>query len=56
VSASLEVLLQACRTKQVPPDEVLAAMERVEAAHRQQPQVQGAFFGGQRSPFLSLHS
>lgn len=42
VAASLEVLLQACPTKQVAPDEVLAAMGRVEAAHQKQPQVQGA--------------
>lgn len=37
VAAQLEVLRRACRTKQVPPDEVLAAIQAVEAAQKQQP-------------------
>jgi hypothetical protein len=42
VDKQLEVLRRACRSKDVPPEEVLAAMQAVEAAHAQQPLVQGA--------------
>lgn len=41
VSAAVEVLREACRTKKVAPEEVLAAIQQVEAAHQQQPLVQG---------------
>ncbi len=41
VAAPIEVLRNACRTKQVPADEVIAAMQAVEAAHARQPLVQG---------------
>ena len=41
VEAPLQVLREACRTKQVPPEQVLAAMQQVEAAHKQSSLVQG---------------
>lgn len=41
VAAPIEVLRKACRTKQVPSEEVIAAMQAVEAAHARQPLVQG---------------
>lgn len=41
VAAPIEVLRKACRTKQVPADDVIAAMQAVEAAHARQPLVQG---------------
>ncbi|KAL4448612.1 hypothetical protein ABPG75_005831 [Micractinium tetrahymenae] len=41
VAADLDVLRQACKAKDVPPEEVLAAIGRVEAAHKQQSLVQG---------------
>ncbi|PRW44966.1 Crossover junction endonuclease MUS81 [Chlorella sorokiniana] len=40
VGAPIEVLRKACRTKQVPSKEVIAAMQAVEAAHARQPLVQ----------------
>lgn len=40
-AAAIEVLRTACRTKKVPADDVMAAMQAVEAAHAQQPLVQG---------------
>ncbi|KAL4424622.1 hypothetical protein ABPG77_002240 [Micractinium sp. CCAP 211/92] len=48
VAADLEVLRRACKAKDVPPEEVLAAIGRVEAAHKQQSLVQGfpAALGG----------
>ena len=42
VGKQVEVLQRACRRKDVPPEEVLAAMQAVEAAHLSQPLVQGA--------------
>lgn len=41
VATPIEVLRKACRTKQVPSEEVIAAMQAVEAAHARQPLVQG---------------
>lgn len=41
-AAPLDVLLHACRTQQVAAEEVLAALQQVEASHAGQPQVQGA--------------
>ena len=45
VEKQIELLRQACRTKKVPPEEVLAAMQAVQVAHSQQPLVQGALGG-----------
>ena len=45
VAAPLNTLRQACRTKQVPPEEVIAAMEQLEAAHTKSSLVSGGAVG-----------